>query len=146
MKTSITGRKFIEQFEGLSLNAYQDSGGIWTIGYGHTSAAGSPHVEHGQRITSEQADQILGMDLGKVEQEVLNAVYVPLEQCQFDALVSFHFNCGAIGKIAPLLNAHNFEGAANLMGQWTHDHQGHLLSGLQRRRTAERAMFLNIDI
>src|SRR5271166_4274141 len=103
MKTSQTGLNLIEQFEGLILGAYDDatdkivptggsSRGTLTIGYGHTSSAGPPKVYVGQRITKDQANQILAADLAVVEQQVSSRVKVPLNQNQFDALVSFTFN------------------------------------------------------
>lgn len=146
MQTSTAGRKFIEGFEGCILHAYQDSGGVWTIGYGHTSEAGPPHVSSGQTWSAQQADEVLSADLHAVETQISTAVKVPLLQNQFDAIVSFCFNCGRVANVAQYLNAHNFEGAANYMGAFLHDRHGNLLTGLQRRRTAERAMFLNIPM
>src|SRR6185437_9224903 len=105
MKTSATGRKLIERFEGLILQAYDDANdhivkpgqlvhGTLTIGYGHTSAAGPPRVYVGQVIDQPTADGILGADLASVEIEVEHLVKVLLNQNQFDALVSFQFNTG----------------------------------------------------
>src|ERR1700759_3326521 len=105
MKTSANGRKFIEGFEGLFLQAYDDANdhivklgqrviGTLTIGYGHTSVAGPPKVYVGQVITKDMADAILASDLTAVELEVSHLVKVPLNQNQFDALVSFQFNTG----------------------------------------------------
>jgi len=147
MKTSDTGRKFIEQFEGCILHAYPDSGGVWTIGYGHTTAAGGPAVHPGQVITKDQADQLLSNDLGKVETEVTNLVKVPLLQNQFDALVSFQYNTGALGRSSILvdINSNKFQAAADAMLAYNHVH-GVVVAGLTRRRQAERAMFLNAQL
>lgn len=143
MRTSSNGRRFIEQFEGLSLKAYDDGTGVVTIGYGHTSAAGAPKVYKGQTITKEQADAILASDLGKVETQVSNLVHVPLNQNQFDALVSFHFNTGALGRSTALrkLNQGDYNGCASALLAYNRA-GGSVLSGLTRRREAERRLFL----
>src|ERR1700720_127720 len=154
MQTSLNGRKLIESFEGLILTAYDDYNdhivklgdtihGTLTIGYGHTTAAGSPSVFVGQTISKDQADQILEQDLSKVEKEINSLVAVPLTQDQFDALVSFQFNTGALGKstLLKLLNNSNYPGAANEFLKWTHA-SGRVLPGLIRRRQAERKLFL----
>lgn len=157
MKTSETGRKLIESFEGLILRTYDDATdrilkdgdtpkGVLTIGYGHTTDAGPPKVTVGQTITKEQADQILATDLGKVEQQVTNLVKVPLNQNQFDALVSFQFNTGALGRSSLLnkLNAKDYTGAAQGMMSWTKASQigPGPIPGLVRRRQAEKDLFL----
>lgn len=157
MKTSPTGRKLIESFEGLILRAYDDANdhivnvgdpvkGVLTIGYGHTSSAGLPKVTAGQTITREQADQILASDLTKVEKDVERLVKVPLNQNQFDALVSFHFNTGALGKSSLLtkLNNKDYAGAANGLMAWTKASQigPGPIPGLVRRRQAEKDLFL----
>lgn len=143
MKTSNSGRAFIEQFEGLYLKTYNDGTGTLTIGYGHTTAAGPPKVYRGQTITKEQADSILSSDLGKVEQQVTNYVKVPLNQNQFDALVSFHFNTGALGRSTALkkLNAGDYTGCADALLAYNRG-GGRVMAGLVRRRQAERKMFL----
>lgn len=143
MKTSANGRKFIEGFEGLYLHTYDDGTGVLTIGYGHTTAAGAPKVVKGQTITEAQADEILSDDLGKVEVSVNNLVRVPINQNQFDALVSFQFNTGALGKSSVLkkLNVNDFEGAANALLLYNQG-GGKVMAGLTRRRQAEKTMFL----
>lgn len=155
MKTSAQGRKFIESFEGLILKAYDDHNdhvvevgqhaiGVLTIGYGHTDAAGPPKVYVGQQITQTDADNILASDLASVEIEVNQLVKVPLNQNQYDALVSFQFNTGALGKstLLKVLNEKNYDAAADDFLAW--DHAGGVkLAGLTRRRTEERKMFLD---
>lgn len=158
MKTSAQGRKFIESFEGLILKAYDDHNdhvvevgqhaiGVLTIGYGHTDAAGPPKVYVGQQITQTDADNILASDLASVEIEVNQLVKVPLNQNQYDALVSFQFNTGALGKstLLKVLNEKNYDGAADDFLAW--DHAGGVkLAGLTRRREAERKMFLTSQV
>ena len=86
-------------------------------------------------------------DLSRFENAVRTHVTVPLTQSMFDALVSWTFNVGA-GRIAPngstlarKLNAGDYEGAADELLKWNRA-GGRVLSGLTRRREAERQMFL----
>ncbi len=142
MKTSATGRKLIEQFEGCILRAYQDSVGVWTIGFGHTSAAGAPFVRPGMTITREMADAILGADLAAVENDVNHHVMATLSQNQFDALVSFDFNTGALDRSNVLrdINTGNFAAVRADLMMWDHA-GGRVLPGLYRRREAEADLF-----
>ena len=94
MKTSPDGRRMIAKREGNILHAYQDTVGVWTIGVGHTSAAGEPAVHAGMRISALESDQILSRDLLKFEKVVNESVKVALAQHEFDALVSLAFNIG----------------------------------------------------
>lgn len=158
MKTSAKGRKFIEGFEGLILQAYDDANdhivaeshtasGTLTIGYGHTDAAGPPRVYVGQRITQNEADTFLANDLASVESEVNHLVKVHLNQDQFDALVSFQFNTGHLGQssILTLLNSGKYSEAADHLLAYNHAN-GQVMVGLTRRREAERAMFLTPQV
>ena len=88
MKTSENGVELIKRFEGLELEAYQDIAGIWTIGYGHTGS----DVQPGMKISERDAEELLRRDLKPREQAVEGAVKVPLNQNEFDALVSFAYN------------------------------------------------------
>lgn len=157
MQTSANGRKFIESYEGLILQAYDDVNdqivpaggevhGTLTIGYGHTNAAGPPTVNIGDVITKDQADQILSNDLHKVENQVSSLVKVSLTQNQFDALVSFQFNTGALGKSSALvfLNQGNYAEAADRLTLYVYS-KGKLMAGLQKRRQAEKQIFLTKD-
>ena len=153
MKTSDNGRKFIEGFEGLILGAYDDANdrivkpgehvyGTLTIGYGHTSAAGLPHVYTGMTITAAQADQFLSSDLASVESDVAHHVEQALNQNQFDALVSFDFNTGALGRsnVLSSINAGYFKQVPNDLMMWVHA-GGQVSKGLIRRRHAEAVLF-----
>jgi lysozyme len=144
MRTSPAGRAFIGRHEGLRLSAYRDAAGIWTIGYGHTAAAGPPVPVAGLTITAAEADAILGRDLARFEAAVARLVTAALSQDEFDALVSFAFNVGegALGRSTLLkkLNAGDRAGAAVEFGRWNKA-GGRVLAGLTRRRAEERAMF-----
>lgn len=149
MKTSAAGRLAITEREGLRLKAYPDpatGGEPWTIGVGHTSAAGAPTVRKGMTITAKEAEDILTRDLAVFEKGVNDAVTVPLNQNEFDALVSFTLNIGvgAFQKSTMLkeLNKGNRHGAANQFLRWNKA-AGKVMKGLTKRREAERAQFLS---
>ena len=139
MKTSPKGISLIKEFEGLSLDAYLCSAGVLTIGYGHTGG-----VQKGDKITAKKAEELLQDDLKKFENGVLRLVRVPLNQNQFDALVSFAFNLGVgnLGKSTLLrkLNDRDFKGAAAEFVRWNKA-GGRELAGLTRRRNAEAELF-----
>jgi len=140
MTTSLNGRNLIESFEGLRLTSYQDQKGVWTIGYGHTA-----DVWPDQTITQEQADDFLGVDLHHAETAVMGLVKVPLNQNQFDALVSFVYNIGAgafaKSTLLSLLNQGATAGAAAQFSVW--DNINHVPdAGLLKRRVAERELFV----
>jgi GH24 family phage-related lysozyme (muramidase)/peptidoglycan hydrolase-like protein with peptidoglycan-binding domain len=145
MKTSQSGRDFLRAQEGERLTAYQDSVGVWTIGVGHTTAAGPPQVQPGMRISKEQSDEILSRDLASFETAVSEAVRVPLNQNEFDALVSLCFNIGpgrfASSSVVRELNAGNRRAAADAFLMWNKA-RGRVLDGLTSRRQRERALFL----
>jgi len=140
MKVSNNGINLVKRFEGLELKAYRDSVGILTIGYGHTHA-----VKAGDIITGEQADAFLREDLQVAELTVNTNVKVKLTQGQFDALVSFVFNLGSgnfvKSTLIKKLNAGDYAGAADEFGKWVNA-GGKKLSGLVKRRAAEREVFL----
>lgn len=145
MKTSAKGRALIEQREGVRLKAYLDSVGVLTIGCGHTSVAGPPHVVPGLVITQAQCDEILSRDLVKFETAVDEAVNVTLDDHEFDALVSLAFNIGghafAKSTLVRRLNARDRDGAANAFLAWNKG-GGKVIPGLTTRRQAERLQFL----
>lgn len=142
MKISKKGLDLIKQFEGLELKAYKDSVGVVTIGYGSTG----PHVSMGMVINQEQAESLLKQDVSRFEKGVSEIVKVPLNQNQFDALVSFSFNLG-LGNLKSStllrkLNSLDYVGAANEFPRWNKA-GGVVLKGLTRRREAEKALFLS---
>lgn len=139
MHISETGLALIRQFEGLRLSAYRCPAGIPTIGYGTTAG-----VKMGDTITKERAEELLREDVKRFEAQVLRLVKVPLTQGQFDALVSFVYNLGAgnlsNSTLLRLLNAGDYKGAAAQFDRWVYA-SGKRLSGLVKRRAAERALF-----
>lgn len=146
MRTSQRGVDLIREFEGFFANAYYCPAGVLTIGYGHTDAAGPPKVSVGMTVTKKEAEDILRSDLRSVEKHVSDLVESPLNQNQFDALVSFAFNvgCGALARSTALkrLNAGDYDGCAEALLMWNKG-GGRVLNGLVRRRKAERLLFLS---
>jgi GH24 family phage-related lysozyme (muramidase) len=141
------GLEIVKGFEGLSLTAYPDpgtGGEPWTIGYGHTSAAGPPQVYQGLSITRAEAEDILKRDLKIYEKAVTDAVTRPSTSDQFSAMVSFTFNVGPGNfRSSTLLRKHNagdFAGASEEFLKWVYA-GGNVMPGLQRRRQAERALY-----
>ncbi|EPH0685153.1 lysozyme [Enterobacter hormaechei] len=142
MQTSDKGVALIKQFEGCKLTAYQDSVGVWTIGYGWTQPVDGKPIRAGMTIKQETAERLLKTGLVSYESDVSRLVKVGLTQGQFDALVSFTYNLGArslsTSTLLRKLNIGDYAGAADefLRG-------GKVLNGLTRRREAERALFLS---
>jgi len=148
MKTSAEGINHIREFEGERLKAYKCSAGVWTIGVGHTSAAGAPEVSEGMTITAAESSTILARDLASFELGVDRMLEVEVTQAQFDVLVSFAFNCGLGAlKKSTLLKRVN-EGKHNAIPaelmKWTKA-GGKEVSGLVRRRRAEAKLWRGVD-
>lgn len=137
MKISDNGLNLIKKFEGLRLASYQDSVGVWTIGYGHTL-----NVKSGQVITKETAENYLRSDCVKVE-NAINSYNFKLNQNQFDALVSLFFNVGTgyLKNFVTLLktNPDSDEVPAKI-NKYIYAGGG-ILSGLVARRKAEAELY-----
>lgn len=131
-----------QQFEGLRLEAYQDTGGVWTIGYGHTKG-----VKKGDKCTEAQALAWLMEDMREAEQTVNELVKIPVTQNQFDALVDFVFNLGRKAfrdsTLLRLLNTGDYKSAYNQFARWKYDN-GRVIEGLVRRRKAEADLFIHL--
>lgn len=139
VETSENGIELIKSFEGRSLVAYQDSVGVWTIGYGHTKTAREDRL-----IIKSTADRLLAEDLAEFEKYVDTLVKVPLTQNQFDALVSWTFNLGPTNlsesTLLKKLNAGDYDAVPDEIRRWNKA-GGEVLEGLVRRREAEAALF-----
>jgi GH24 family phage-related lysozyme (muramidase) len=145
MQTSDKGIALIKEFEGCKLTAYQDSVGVWTIGYGWTQPIDGKPIRAGMTINQETAERLLKTGLVSYESDVSRLVKVGLTQGQFDALVSFTYNLGArslsTSTLLRKLNAGDYAGAADEFLRWNKA-GGKVLNGLTRRREAERDLFL----
>jgi len=143
------GLALIRQFEGCArrrsdglIEAYPDpgtGGDPWTIGWGATG----PGIEPGTVWTQARCDARLAEDLARYAEEVGKAIgAAPTAQGQFDALVSFHYNTGAISR-ATLTKKHiagDHDGAAREFARWNQA-GGRVMAGLTRRRAAEAALY-----
>ncbi len=130
----------IMESESLSLTAYQDVAGVWTIGYGHTAGVGPTTPP----VTEEEAWRLLEEDLSEFEAHVRAAVKVPITPWQLGALVSLCYNIGP-GNLSrwsglPLLNAGNYAGCADRFWVWRKA-GGAVQPGLVRRRGREEQLF-----
>jgi len=153
------GTALIKRFEGCArlrrdglVEAYPDpgtGGEPWTIGWGATGADDQPGAQAGARIgpgtmwSQQQCDARLARDLVRYARDVARAIGdAPTTQGQFDAMVSFHYNTGAIGR-ATLMRKHragDTEGAAAEFKRWNRA-GGRVLKGLVRRRQAEEQLY-----
>ena len=148
-RVSPGGIQLIQRFEGCArvrgdgmVEAYPDpgSGGDpWTIGWGATG----PDIGPGTVWTREECDRRLAADIERHARDVVQAIGdAPTSQAQFDALVSFHYNTGAIAR-STLLKRHlagDHAGAAKEFHRWVYA-AGRVLKGLIRRRRAEAALY-----
>lgn len=137
MKTSKAGIDLIKSFEGLRLKAYKPvaTEKYYTIGYGHYGA----DVEKDMTITVERAEELLIQDLIRFERCVI-ALNRPFNQNQFDALVSFTYNCGAANLKRLVANRTDAQIACAIPKY--NKAGGKVLKGLVRRREAEQKLFL----
>lgn len=143
MKTSKEGIELIKKFEGCRLKAYKalESEKYFTIGYGHYGQ----DVKEGMTITQKQAEELLTKDLEKFEGYVEKyAGNLGINQNQFNALVSFAYNCGA-GNLRKLVNGRTLSEIADALPDYNHA-GGKVLAVLTKRRNAERELFLKPEI
>lgn len=132
------GLSVLKNHEGFSAVPYKDTGGVLTVGYGHTGHITGP-------VTQEQAEQLLKADLKVAEHAVADNITIPLNENQFSALVSLVYNIGsqafAKSHLKLYINQGNFELAANEFDKWVYDNHVKL-PGLIDRRAAEKQLFL----
>jgi GH24 family phage-related lysozyme (muramidase) len=146
VNTGPDGIALVKSFEGCRLKAYPDpgtGGEPWTVGWGTTRYANGQKVQPGDTVTQAEADALLRNDLARCAAQVTRAIGdAPTTQKQFDALVSFHYNTGALLS-STLLRKHkagDYAGAAAEFLRWTHA-GGKVLPGLVKRRAAEAALY-----
>jgi len=135
-------REFIQGKEGLKLEAYKDTGGVWTIGYGHIK-----NVKQGDKITKEEAEKFYNDDF-KEHIKPLNYVKVPLSENEKIALASFIYNVGPNAfknsTLLKKLNNGDKKGAAQEFDKWIYDN-GKVQNGLVNRRKNEKNLFLKTN-
>lgn len=160
MKISQKGVSFIKGFESFVPYVYDDqkppvrgkyaewdggpARGTLTIGYGHTNSAKHPlKISKGLKINETRASEILDVDLDECEDNVNKLVKVPITQGQFDALVSFAFNCGVgnLKKLIVPLNKGDYDGTRRKFDLYVRASGGGVMKGLVRRRDGEQALW-----
>jgi lysozyme len=144
VRLSADGVDLIHHFEGCRLKAYRCPAGVLTIGWGHTG----DDVRADSVWTQQQADEAFTRDIERYERGVLSCVTVALQQHQFDALVSFAYNCG-LGNLRgstllAMLNRGDFEGAAGQFIRWISKGKP-AEKGLTKRRKAETLLFRDME-
>lgn len=140
-QTSQQGIDLIKRWEGCRLGAYLCPANVWTIGYGHTGTA-TP----GMCISYERAEELLKVDLQRFEKAVRNCVKVPINQNQFDALVSLAYNIGIAAfsnsTLLTILNQKSYALSAEQFHRW--NRVGKVtLKGLTDRRKEEYQLFMS---
>lgn len=135
------GYIFLKDREKLKLKAYRDSGGLLTIGWGHTNPVLTEETEWNQ----QQAEDALHADVKWAERTVNKLVKVPLMQSHFDALTILTFNIGetafATSTLLKRINARDFERATQEEWPRWNKVKGVVYKGLTNRRAAEVALF-----
>lgn len=154
MQLSETGEKLIKGFESCRLNAYKDSAGIWTIGWGNTSYENGTRVKQGDTLSQHRADELFKRIVQRFVNDVnFLAKGILLKQQQFDALVSFAYNVGSdidLDNIAEglgdstllkliMANPNDSKISAEFL-KWNKS-KGKVLDGLTRRRKSEAHLY-----
>ena len=146
MSVSNKGVDLICEFEGKRLVAYDDGVGVWTIGFGTIKYPNGVRVKKGDTCTLEQAKEYMRHDLIEFEHTVNSSVKVPLNQNQFDALVSLAYNIGSnafkSSTLVKKLNTGDYQGAADQFNVWVNA-GGKRMQGLVNRRDREKLLFLS---
>jgi len=150
MQMSENGLELLKQWEGFKLTVYNDSAGLPTIGVGHLITQSERNsgniiingvaVKYAGGLTDQQVVDLLSQDVQPAEESVNNGVKVPLNQNQFDALVSFTFNVGggafAGSTLLKVLNQKQYTEVPNQLLRWTKA-GGQVVQGLVNRRQNE---------
>ena len=156
VKVNEAGRKRIKSCDGIhdgdktraGLEPCRDPIGIWTLGFGSIFGIDNRRVTSShRRITVDEAEELFVRDIERTERRLLRLVRVDLHENQWAAVVSFSYNVGTqnfkASTLRSCLNRGNFERASNEFFKWRMA-RGRVLSGLVRRRAAERELFLEI--
>ena len=137
MKLSHDGLLWLCTLEDFRAEPYCDVAGFQTIGFGHRI---TKEDNFSVPITREVATLLLANDVNQAETCICNWVHVPLNQNQFDALVSFVYNVGthhfATSTLRYKLNEGDYEAVPKQMRFWVNA-GGHFIEGLLHRREAE---------
>ena len=145
MKIAQAGIDLIKTFEGCKLKAYQCSAGKWTIGYGNTQYENGLSVKQGDTATQERANELFGLILSKFDSAVSARLKRDVTQNQFDALVSFAYNCGIgnLEKSTLFAKVNKYPNDPTIGAEFMKWNKagGKALAGLTRRRKAEYELY-----
>lgn len=140
MRFNAAGLSLLKSFEKCRLAAYQDPGGVWTIGYGHTE-----DVKDGDVWTQEQAKATLTYDVEQRAEGIYDSIHAVITDNQFSALVCLTFNIGCHAfkesTLLKKLNANDIDGVCKEFLRWVKV-KGVPCDGLMSRRKAEQELFL----
>ena len=153
LKLTKAGANLILHFEGMLkkcgpdlYQSYKCPAGVWTIGAG-TTPHGGWDIGPATRWTAKQCHEAFAVDMEVFERAVRKLVTVPLNSHQFDALVSFCYNCGegnlSRSTLLKKVNAGDHAGAAKEFHKWNKG-GGKVLAGLTRRRASESLLYQGI--
>lgn len=145
MELSQKGKDLIMQFEGLKLSAYQDSVGIWSIGYGNTFYEDGKPVKKGDIITHNRAIELFNLIVKRFEVGVDELVTSNVNQNQFDALVCLSYNIGLgnfkSSSLLKMVNKSPNDTTIYLQFLRWNKAKGKVIEGLTRRRMAESNLY-----
>lgn len=144
MKISDNGINFIAGWEGVEYKAYKDAVGLWTVAIGHLIKLPEEKFLLNKTLTREEVYDIFREDIKRFENNLNKVIKVPINQNQFDALISLAFNIGNgafnNSTLLRVLNQGNYEEVPNQILRWDKA-GGKTLLGLTRRRKAEVELF-----
>lgn len=152
MQASQACYDFVKKCEGFYAHAYDDGGGVQTIGWGTIKWDMSTPVKKGETITVEQAQRQLEIEVHRVEDAINTSVKVPLTQAEFDALVSLFYNIGTgwctgykhkQSNLIKLLNQGKYNAVPAQFLLFERDIHGKYVEGLAKRRKWEAQMWLS---
>jgi lysozyme len=145
MQLNEKGLALLRNFEGFRARAYQDVGGVWTVGYGHTGRAHPPEVTQTTVMTEPEARALLVREAEDFASRIRPFISRTISDDQFSALVSFAYNVGVANfrksSVLVAVNAGDDAGVARRLGLWVKA-GGKSWPGLVRRRAAEAALYL----
>lgn len=154
MQASSLCYDFVKKMEGFSAKAYDDGGGVWTIGYGTTRWDLKTPVKKGQTITEEEAQRQLEIEVHRVEDAINETVKVPLAQGEMDALISLFYNIGTgwctgtknnrppQSTLVKLINESKYDAVPAQFLRFERDIHGRVIQGLVTRRKWEAQMWI----
>lgn len=147
IEIGVNGLALIKKFEGCKLKAYQDSVGVWTIGYGNTYYENMVNVKKGDIITQARAEQLFPLIVSKFASGVRKRVKSTINQNQFDALVSFTYNVGFgnfdKSTLLKKVNASPYDDSITSEFMKWNKAGGKVLKGLTARRKAEAHLYFS---